>query len=114
MCVPVLREAALAVPISVGSACMPEADAIRAVDDLAKSTAFEDTFDNTRSPFSGREISVPLTVAFGERDWILTKRARLRNKLPAHTRWIEMRGLGHVPMWADPIGISRLILEGAR
>jgi len=96
-----LREAALAVPISVDSACMPEADAIRAI-------------DNTRSPFSGNEISVPLTVAFGARDWILTKRARLRDKLPAHTRWIEMRGLGHVPMWIDPIGISRLILEGAQ
>jgi pimeloyl-ACP methyl ester carboxylesterase len=112
MCVPVLKEVALAVPISVGSACMPEADAIRAVDDLAKSTAFEDTFDNTRSPFSGVEISVPLTVAFGDCDWILTKGARLRNNLPAHTRWIEMRALGHVPMWVDPIGISRLILEG--
>ena len=52
---------------------MPEADAIRAIDDLAKSTAFEDTFVNTRSPFSGEEINVPLMVAFGDCDWILTK-----------------------------------------
>jgi pimeloyl-ACP methyl ester carboxylesterase len=93
---------------------MPEADAIRAVEDLAQSTGFEDTFNNTCSPFSAVEIRVPLTVAFGDCDWILTKEARLRNTLPAHTRWIEMPALGHVPMWVDPIGISRLILEGTQ
>ena len=114
MCVPFLKAVALAVPISVGSACMPEADAIRAVEDLAQSTGFEDTFNNTCSPFSAVEIRVPLTVAFGDCDWILTKEVRLRNTLPAHTRWIEMPALGHVPMWVDPIGISRLILEGTQ
>lgn len=114
MRVPVLRKIALAVPISVGSACMPEEDAIRAIDDLAKSTAFENTFENTCSPLSAAEVSVPLTVAFGDRDWILTKGARLKNKLPAHTRWLELQAVGHVPMWVDPVGISRLILEGTR
>ena len=109
-----LREIALAVPVSVGSKSMPVDDAIRAVDDLAGSPAFEDTFHNTRLPFSGEAIAVPLTVAFGDRDWILTKSSRHRNRLPAHTRWVEVRGWGHVPMWMDPIGVSQLILEGAQ
>jgi pimeloyl-ACP methyl ester carboxylesterase len=111
---PVLRELALAVPISVGSRRMPTIDARRAVDDLAASPGFEDTFANTRAPFPGGDIAVPLTVVFGGRDWILTKGSRCRDRLPVHTRWIEKAGWGHVPMWADPTGVSRLILDGTR
>jgi len=107
-----LRELALAVPISVGSRRMPESDAVRAVDDLAMSSAFEDTFDQTRAPFSGRDITAPVTVAFGDRDWILPSGSRRRTALPPHTRWITKHGWGHVPMWVDPLGVSRLILEG--
>ena len=106
-----LRELALAVPLSAGSRRMPARDARRAVEDLAGSTAFEATFDNTLSPFSGRDIRVPVTVAFGDRDWILTKRSRRRDRLPAHTRWVTVKRWGHVPMWVDPLGVSRLILE---
>jgi pimeloyl-ACP methyl ester carboxylesterase len=110
--VPLLRELALAVPISAGSARMPVADALRAVDDLERASAFEATFDNTRSPFSATDITVPVTVAFGDRDWILTKGSRRRNQLPPHTRWVRKPGWGHVPMWVDPAGVSQLILEG--
>jgi pimeloyl-ACP methyl ester carboxylesterase len=110
--VPLLRELAFAVPLSVGSRGMPESDALRAVDDLATTTAFEQTFEHTRSPFSGRDIAVPVTVAFGDRDWILPKASRHRSELPAHVRWIEKRGWGHVPMWVDPVGVAQLILEG--
>jgi pimeloyl-ACP methyl ester carboxylesterase len=108
-----LRELLLAVPISVGSRGMPAADAVRTIEDLASSTAFEQTFLHTRSPFTGgRSISVPVTVAFGDRDFILPKRSRCRAEVPAHTNWIEKRGWGHVPMWVDPLGVSQLILEG--
>jgi pimeloyl-ACP methyl ester carboxylesterase len=110
-----LRELLLAVPVSVGSRRMPVSDAIHAVDDLATSAAFEETFEQTRAPFSGgRNIAVPVTVAFGDRDWILPKGSRCRDQLPAHTRWIESRGWGHVPMWVDPVGVSQLILDGTR
>jgi pimeloyl-ACP methyl ester carboxylesterase len=114
MRVPFMRELALAVPLSVGSARMPVADARRAVDDLAASPVFEETFESTRAPFSGGGTRVPVTVAFGTHDWILTGSARLRDRLPAHTRWIEAAGWGHVPMWIDPVGVSRLILEGTQ
>jgi pimeloyl-ACP methyl ester carboxylesterase len=93
---------------------MPLSDARRAVDDLAASPAFEETFDNTRSPFSGAGIAVAVTVAFGDRDWILPEDSRRRNELPSHTRWVEKRGWGHVPMWVDPVGVSQLILEGTQ
>ena len=112
--VPLLRELVLAVPISVGSRRMPVSDALRAVDDLATSPAFEETFENTRSPFSGRDIVVPLTVVFGDRDWILPKRSRCRDGLPTHTRWVEKPRWGHVPMWVDPVDVSQLILEGTQ
>ncbi len=114
MGVPLLRELALAVPISVGSRHMPASDARRAVDDLAASTAFEETFLNTHAPFSGTGITVPVTVAFGSRDWILPESSRRRDALPAHTTWVIKKGWGHVPMWIDPAGVSRLILEGTR
>jgi pimeloyl-ACP methyl ester carboxylesterase len=110
--IPWLRELALAVPLSVGSRRMPVSDALGAVVDLAKAAAFDETFENTRSPFSGSDIAVPVTVAFGDRDWILTRGSRCRNGLPAHTTWIDKRGWGHVPMWVDPVGVSQLILEG--
>ena len=89
-----MRGLALAVPISVGSRRMPVSDAIRAVDDLASATAFEETFSNTRAPLSALDIDVPVTVVFGDRDWILTKGSRRREALPAHTRWIEKRRWG--------------------
>jgi pimeloyl-ACP methyl ester carboxylesterase len=108
-----LRELALAVPISVGSRRMPVSDALRAVDDLATSRAFEETFVNTRAPFSGRDIAVPVTVAFGDRDWILPEGSQRRVGLPEHTRWVKRQGSGHVPMWVDPLGVSQLILEGS-
>jgi pimeloyl-ACP methyl ester carboxylesterase len=109
-----LRELALAVPISLGSRRMPVSAAVDAVDDLAAATGFEDTFRSTALPFSGRDIAVPLTIAFGEHDWILPKGSQRRDKLPARTRWIEKRGWGHVPMWLDPHGVSQLILEGVQ
>ena len=110
-----LRELLLAMPISLGSRRMPAEDAVRAVSDLATSTAFEETFEQTRAPFvGGRDIAVPVTVAFGDRDWILTSESRGRNELPAHTNWVEKRGWGHVPMWVDPDGVSQLILQGTR
>jgi pimeloyl-ACP methyl ester carboxylesterase len=110
--VPFLRELALAVPLSVGNGRMPACDAVRAVDDLAAAPGFEATFENTRAPFSGSDIAIPVTVAFGDRDWILTKSARHRDQLPAHTRWINAARWGHVPMWIDAAGVARLILEG--
>ncbi len=111
---PVLPEFALAVPMSTGSWRMPAREAFRSVDDLGAATAFESTFGSTRAPFFGTDITVPVTVVFGRHDWILTKsaRCRWRDRLPAHTTWIDKARWGHVPMWADPAGVAQLILRG--
>ncbi len=109
-----LRELALAVPISIDSRRMSARDALQAVDDLAMSLAFEATYKNTLAPFSGGGITVPVTVAYGDHDWILLKQWRRRNELPAHTRWVEQHDWGHVPMWVDPVGVAQLILEGTQ
>lgn len=93
---------------------MPADDACRSVDDLAGSTAFEETFLDTRAPFVGTGISVPVTVAFGGLDWILPKGSQYRDRLPARTTWVEKKHWGHVPMWVDPAGVAQLILEGTR
>lgn len=110
MRIPWLREMLLAVPLSTGSARMPAREACRAIDDLAGSPGFEATFAHSRSPLSVRHITVPVTVAFGDRDWILPKPSRCRDGLPPHTRWIEKPSWGHVPMWVDPAGVAQLIL----
>ena len=111
---PFLRELTLAVPISIGSRHMPVSDALRAVDDLKTARAFEETFENTRAPLALAGITVPVTVAFGDRDWILPKCSQRRTGLPAHATWVIKRGWGHVPTWIDPAGVAHLILDGTR
>jgi pimeloyl-ACP methyl ester carboxylesterase len=106
------RELLLAVPLSPGSGRMDPKAAAGTVEDLASAVAFDDTFLETRAPFHGAGIRVPVTVAFGTRDWILRASARRRDTLPAHTRWLDVRGWGHVPTWMDPVGVARVILEG--
>jgi len=109
-----LRELALSLPISAGSWRMPVDAAVGAIDDLTAATGFEDTFRCTAAPFCGRDIAVPLTVAFGARDWILPKGSQQRDGLPPHARLIRQPSWGHVPLWIDPDGVSRLVLDGTR
>src|SRR5262245_15740527 len=79
----VLRELLLAVPISVGSRHMSSIDAMGAIDDLAAAESFYETFKSTRAPFSGgTSITVPVTIAFGDRDLILPNWSRSRQALP--------------------------------
>src|SRR3954451_4725241 len=43
----IMRELLLAVPLSIGSRRMPYEDALRTIDDLANTTTFDETFENT-------------------------------------------------------------------
>jgi pimeloyl-ACP methyl ester carboxylesterase len=108
---PIMREVFLAVPVSLGSRHIPTSDAIRMMEDFAHAPAFDDTFLNAQSFTGGKSISIPVTIAFGCHDWLLPKTSQLRDELPPHTKWVRPRGWGHVPMWVDPLGVSRLILE---
>lgn len=110
----ILRELLLALPLTTGSRRMPAEEAIAAAFDFITGEGFESTFAHAGRFQGGQRIDIPLTVAFGTHDWLLTRRARLRQELPAGVRWLEPRGWGHVPMWKDPEGVARLILEGTR
>ena len=104
-----LRGIMLAVPISLGSGRMPAEDAVGAIDDLVSAPSFEATFFNLKPFTGGQSIPIPITVAFGARDWILLRSAQRRGELPPHARWIRPKGWGHVPMWVDPEGVARLV-----
>lgn len=67
-----------------------------------------------RARFSGGQaIDVPVTIAYGTREALIPKRARLREELPLDARWVELPGCGHVPIWDDPPLVTATILEGA-
>ena len=77
-----------------------------------EAAAFDATLKAAQRFTGGDSIRVPVTVAFGTRDWLLTANCQHRDELPAHARWERPRGWGHVPMWDDPKGVARLILDG--
>ena len=56
-------------------------------------------------------IDVPVTLAWGEKDVVISKSCRLADEIPAGARVITMPGWGHVPTYDDPDGIARLLLE---
>jgi len=90
--------------------------AVTAVSSLWSNVSSSDqiTMEYQPFPLSGGRITVPATVAFGERDWILLKRWQRRNELPAHTRWVEKQGWGYALMEVVPVGVWDLILEGTQ
>jgi pimeloyl-ACP methyl ester carboxylesterase len=63
----------------------------------------------------GHEITAPITIAYGSSERMLQIRtARDRSELPAHTRWVELPGCGHVPMWDAPDLVADTILLGTQ
>lgn len=60
----------------------------------------------------GRDLDIPITVAWGAEDRFIPRSARRRDLLPAHTRWLDLPGCGHVMMWDDPDQVAKTILDG--
>lgn len=66
-------------------------------------------------PASFEGISVPVLLAWGTKDKILPPRrysSRLRNMLPG-SRWVDLPGLGHIPMGDDPELVASTIADFA-
>jgi pimeloyl-ACP methyl ester carboxylesterase len=63
----------------------------------------------------GHELrGVPVTVAWGRRDWLLIPREGRRvPRLLPHARMVWLERCGHVPMWDDPDAVARVLLEGS-
>ncbi len=108
----ICREIFLAVPVSIGGRKISPEDAINSINDFSKASDFERTFSNAGRFIDGKNIKIPLTIAFGSKDWLLTRKdCQIKQELPKQTKWIEPKGWGHVPMWKDPNGVANLILE---
>ena len=111
------RKLLMAVPVSTN---VPEEDAYELVNIFASApifaskVAFKKFRESIKDPFkAGRTISesTRLTIAFGTRDWLLPPKARLRHEIPEDVVWQNRAGWGHVPMWDDPEGVAKFILE---
>jgi pimeloyl-ACP methyl ester carboxylesterase len=109
-----MRELFMAVPISIGSTRMTPDEAFRAATEFAYAPGFDATIANAGAFEGGQQITTPLTVAFGTRDWLLRANSQHRNELPRHTKWLRPAKWGHVPMWVDPQGVAKLILDETR
>ena len=106
------RTLALMVPMTSRGWRLSRREAVAVAKTFAQATAFEETLVAATRFTGGTSLRIPITIAFGSRDWLLTRACQRRDELPAHTRWLRPEGWGHVPMWDDPEGVSALILEG--
>lgn len=65
-----------------------------------------------RYSFQPRPMPVPVTIAWGTKDRILHQgHARRARRLLPETLWVDLPGLGHVPMYDDPELVARTILN---
>lgn len=93
---------------------VPPQDAIAATRSFATCPGFDPTFRALRDMrmTGARDLTVPVTVAFGSRDWLLLRgQTRHYAELPDSTRSAELPGCGHVPTWDDPQRVAHLILR---
>jgi pimeloyl-ACP methyl ester carboxylesterase len=90
---------------------MPREDAVRIVRDYVTSPKYEGASTAMRAGlFSGIEqITVPITLAWAELDPLVVEP---RDRIPG-TRWVVLRGCGHIPTWDDPPQVARVLLEGS-
>jgi pimeloyl-ACP methyl ester carboxylesterase len=58
----------------------------------------------------GAGIECPVTIAWGGKERLIPKRARLLDELPPQTRVVTLAGCGHVPMWDDPELVASTII----
>jgi pimeloyl-ACP methyl ester carboxylesterase len=115
---PRLRRAALAQAMVHGDRLTP-AEAFKMAHDVVDCTIYFDLMDavlRDGPPTSFDRISCSALLAWGTKDRILPAiryAPRLRRLLPAAT-WMDLPGLGHVPMGDDRALIARTIADFAR
>ncbi len=59
----------------------------------------------------GASIQVPLTVAWGDGERLIPRKARRQDELPPHTETVTLSGCGHLPFWDNPEQVARTILD---
>jgi pimeloyl-ACP methyl ester carboxylesterase len=91
-------------------------EGLEAIRGMRDTRGFDEHMDATsNSRFTGgHAIDVPVTIAYGDRERLIPRSARLRDELPSHARFVDLPDCGHVPMWDDPELVARTILNGTR
>lgn len=88
------------------------------IQDMARCPGLPATYQATvrrcYQPGPRPPLSIPTTVAFGSRDFLLVPWARHVDQLPPGTRVGALPGCGHVPMADDPGAVAALIAASAR
>jgi pimeloyl-ACP methyl ester carboxylesterase len=94
---------------------MPAEAAIEMATTYARTPSFRAHLAATRRERfrDGHGIDVPVVVAWGNKDRLIPARARRRDELPPHTRFVTLPDCGHSPMWDKPELVAETILEGA-
>ena len=90
------------------------ADAIRGAAQCEVYLPLLEAIERDGPPTDFSSVDVPVRVAWGTRDRILTYPRYwepLKRILPPHTELVELPALGHVPMWDDPDLVARTILD---
>lgn len=106
------RSALLAIPMSVRGYKIPAVAAARCLADFAEAPGFDATYDAIDKVPGVSALDIPITVAYGRLDFLLTRALQRRDALPLHAIWLKPWNWGHVPMWDDPEGVAALILTG--
>jgi pimeloyl-ACP methyl ester carboxylesterase len=93
-------------------------EAMTAIDAFADGPAFEpalESFGHYRFVAGDELRGVPVTIAWGTRDWLLIPRQaqRARRMLPWATH-VALQGCGHVPFHDDPETVAAVLLAGSR
>ncbi|MFI6033692.1 alpha/beta fold hydrolase [Streptomyces sp. NPDC051315] len=83
---------------------------------LARATGFDQTLRaGAAVRFTDDLPGIPVTVAWGTRDWLLVRRQGVRAKqIIPRARLVRLPGCGHCPMNDDPALVARVILDGSR
>lgn len=105
------RSVMLGIPMSIRGHRIPATMARRQARELTQAPGFMSTLKAVGPLEHLASITVPISVAFGRLDFLLTRRAQRQDRLPQHTRWSRPLGWGHVPMWDDPTGVAQWILD---
>ena len=92
---------------------LPAPQARSAVLALGTCPGFDATLQATarRRLRGARQVTAPVTVAFGSRDHVLLRhQSRHLGELPPDTRTAALPGCGHLPMTDDPARVTNLII----
>jgi pimeloyl-ACP methyl ester carboxylesterase len=97
---------------------IPAAAAIADARAFARAPGFDATFAVAARPGNGfrgqAEVTCPVTIAWGDRDYLLPPRQGRRAAAQlAGARLVPLVGCGHTPTWDDPELVTRVLLDGS-